>query len=452
MPAKPAELLTPSPVPTQNVSNGEYPPLAQTPQQRLVQSKINADSTFDESFNAMNTVYGPGFVYSNYGDLSKQFVFDVQTHLLKDGYKNPQQLAHRQYAHNYLNSDVERYPTFDAQKFDNYIKEIYLDSDTKLALISGTPGDSADEDLIDNDSIKWASTVINNVCGSKRSFSHSIIQPKVPGYLDEVDYAIEVLQPDSWKCYTIGTFAYPTRRNKQFRLDDEKLVYPWFERAERAGIKNICVHKGLLPPDYRESWRDLWEYSTVQDLAKAARDWPNLNFIIYHSALRISHENPEDILKNFVKTGRIEWTTDLCDIVHKYGLKNVYAELGTSFGSMVVLNPLVASAWLGQMLNMMGEDRILWGTDSVWYGSPQWQIEALRRLEVPDHIMHRMGWDKNLGEPDGTVKQKIFGLNAARLYNVDVASAINDIDSSKIEKMRLGHSEPRNNRYYGYIA
>ena len=449
---KPAENLQPSPIPTQNVSNGEYPPLPQTPQQRLVQSKINADSTFEESFNAMNTVYGPGFVYSDYGDLSNQFIFDVQTHLLKDNYNNPQQLAHRQYAHDYLNPEVERYPTFDTQKFNNYIKEIYLDSDTKLALISGTPGDSEDEDLIDNDSIKWASDVINRVCGSKRSFSHSIVQPKVPGYLDEVDRAIEVIKPDSWKCYTIGTFAYPTRKNKQFRLDDEKLVYPWFERAERAGIKNVCVHKGLLPPDYKESWRDLWEYGTVQDVAKAAKDWPNLNFIIYHSALRISHENPEDILKDFIKTGRIEWTTDLCDIVQEHGLKNVYAELGTSFGSMVVLNPLVASAWLGQMLNMMGEDQILWGTDSVWYGSPQWQIEALRRLEIPDHVVNRMGWDKRLGEPNGEVKQKILGLNAARLYNVDVATAINHIDSSKIEKMRLEHKKPRNNQYYGFIA
>ena len=274
----------------------------------------------------------------------------------------------------------------------------------------------------------------------------------MPGYLDEIDRAIEVIKPDSWKCYTIGTFAYPTRKNKQFRLDDEKLVYPWFERAERAGIKNICVHKGLLPPDYKESWRGLWEYGTVQDLTRAAKDWPNLNFIVYHSALRISHENPEDILKDFIKTGRIESTTDLCDTVQQHGLKNVYAELGTSFGSMVVLNPLVASAWLGQMLNMMGEDQILWGTDSVWYGSPQWQIEALRRLEIPDHVVNRMGWDKQLGEPNGEVKQKILGLNAARLYNVDVATAINHIDSSKIEKMRLEHKKPRNNQYYGFIA
>jgi predicted TIM-barrel fold metal-dependent hydrolase len=119
---------------------------------------------------------------------------------------------------------------------------------------------------------------------------------------------------------------------------------------------------------------------------------------------------------------------------------------------MVVLNPLVASAWLGQMLNMMGEDQILWGTDSVWYGSPQWQIEALRRLEIPDHVVNRMGWHKRLGEPNGAVKQKILGLNAARLYNVDVATAINHIDSSKIEKMRLEHKKPRNNQYYGFIA
>lgn len=452
MVGKSAGTLKPTPIPTQNVSNGEYLPLPQTPQQRLVQSKINAYSTFEESFNAMNTVYGPGFVYSDYGDLSSQFIFDVQTHLCGDDHKNFGTLLQRQWSHEYTNPNVEKYPTLDRLKFDNYIKEIYLDSDTKLALISGAPGESQEDDLIDNDGIRWASDVINSVCGSKRSFSHTIIEPKLPGYLDEVDRAIEVLKPDSWKCYTIGTFSYPTRKNKQFRLDDEKLVYPWYERAQRAGIKNICIHKGLLPPDYRKSWSKLWEYGTVQDVLTAARDWPDLNFIIYHSALRISQENPEDILRDFLKTGRFEWSTDLCDIVHEHGLKNVYAELGTSFGNMVVLNPLVASAWLGQMLNMMGEDRILWGTDSVWYGSPQWQIEALRRLEIPDHIMNRMGWDKHLGQPNGTVKQKIFGLNAARLYNVNVADAINEIDCDKIAEMRLRYKEPRSNQYYGFIA
>jgi len=63
----------------------------------------------------------------------------------------------------------------------------------------------------------------------------------------------------------------------------------------------------------------------------------------------------------------------------------------------------------------MGADHVLWGTDSVWYGSPQWQIEALRRLEIPEDMQKKYGFAP-LGGADSAIKQLIFGGNAARMY------------------------------------
>jgi predicted TIM-barrel fold metal-dependent hydrolase len=68
----------------------------------------------------------------------------------------------------------------------------------------------------------------------------------------------------------------------------------------------------------------------------------------------------------------------------------------------------------------MGADHVCWGTDSVWFGSPQWQIEAMRRFEIPAELRKRFGYPA-LGEADGKIKNMIFGENSARLYGIDPA-------------------------------
>ena len=88
----------------------------------------------------------------------------------------------------------------------------------------------------------------------------------------------------------------------------------------------------------------------------------------------------------------MDWVTDLADIRARHGVTNVYAELGTSFASCVVTHPRHCAAMLGMLVKGMGAEHVLWGTDSVWYGSPQWQIEAFRRIEIPDDMQRRHGF------------------------------------------------------------
>jgi hypothetical protein len=146
--------------------------------------------------------------------------------------------------------------------------------------------------------------------------------------------------------------------------------------------------------------------------------------------------------------------TDLAEIPAKHGVKNVYGEMGTAFASLAVSNPKLAAAFMGTLIRGLGTDRVLWGSDSVWYGSPQWQIEALRRLEIPED-MRKQHKFAALGAADGKVKTAIFGGNAAKLYKVNTRTALGAITNDTIASIRseyVAAGGERSNARYGYIA
>jgi hypothetical protein len=103
--------------------------------------------------------------------------------------------------------------------------------------------------------------------------------------------------------------------------------------------------------------------------------------------------------------------------LHRLG--NVYAELGTTMASMIVTFPTVWAHLIGQLMHYMGPNNIVFGSDSLWYGGPQWQIEALWRSQIPDDIADRWGYPP-LTEG---AKRHILGLNSARLYGLPAAAA-----------------------------
>src|SRR5690606_5728643 len=128
---------------------------------------------------------------------------------------------------------------------------------------------------------------------------------------------IEVLKPDSFKGYTVGDNTNKHLSRHPWRMDDEKLLYPFYEKLARAGLVNVCVHKGLFPPQVAERFPDLLPYADVRDVGKAARDWPQLNFIVYHSAYRYTGGSYRQGMEQFDRTGRIDWVSDLAEIPEK---------------------------------------------------------------------------------------------------------------------------------------
>jgi hypothetical protein len=131
----------------------------------------------------------------------------------------------------------------------------------------------------------------------------------------------------------------------------------------------------------------------------------------------------------------------------------VYGDLGQIFAWTAVAQPRLAAALMGMLVKGLGPDHIVWGTDAVWTGAPQWQIEGLRRLEIPEDMQKQYGF-KPLGPADSLLKTAIFGGNSARLYGIDPQHAEltgNDrFASMKIDYLTKGGG--RSNLRYGYVA
>src|SRR5581483_9229513 len=309
----------PTPIPTQLVSSDEYMPIAQTARQKQVAARLSAwgdeygrrnglsrrrffktAAGMATAYAAMNEVYGPLFgvtpAEAKSVDLAKaradglkdQFIMDVHTHFLRDdtrlaGFARMREAVGKAG----WNKELAGKPqTVEDLKYPNWFKEIYLDSDTKVALISGSPSEIPQDWFLTNDMKRDARSKVNSFAGSRRLLTHAVFTPGYPGWMDEVDRAIAEDKPDSWKGYTVGDNTHKELSQHPWRMDDEKLVYPFYEKIVKAGYDIVCAHKGLYAPSVEQRFPHLTPYAAVDDVGKAAKDWPNIRFVIYHSAYR----------------------------------------------------------------------------------------------------------------------------------------------------------------------
>lgn len=287
--------------------------------------------------------------------LKDQLVMDMHTHFLRDDTRITTFLEMRkavgQAGWNKELSNKEQ--TLDDLKFANFIKELFLDSDTKIALISSAPSDIPQDWFLTNEQMAAAREKINNKAGgvgaqvgTKRLLSHAVFTPGQPGWLDSLEAAL-ALRPDSMKGYTIGDNTHERTSRYPWRMDDEKVTYKAYEKFVQAGIKNVCVHKGLFPPSVEKEVPNLRGYADVSDVGQAAKDWPQINFIIYHSGYRYIGDimvNPDLALAEFERTGRIAWVSDLADSPAQYGVANVYGDLGQVIAMTLIAQPRLCAA------------------------------------------------------------------------------------------------------------
>ena len=431
---------------------------------------LKSASGFAAAFLAMNKVFGPVFEVSeaeaadrDMADerakrLSGQFIFDDQTHFVRDDFDKEGILGLGKYAVEHWNPKMAETPmTLARYKFENYLKEIYLDSDTKVALLSTRAVRRSELVPAVQQPDRDARGAINNIAGSQRMFAHSVFTPGQAGWMEEVDRAIAEYKPDSWKGYTIGDPLSPSppRAPPGVSMTRSWSIRSTRRRASPGSTRSsvstrACCRKttsspgpacGNTPPSptCRRPPRTTRISPSSCTTARCVRSWR-----IRPSSWTCSS-----------RTGEIRWVTDLAKIPQQTGVNNVYGELGTTFATCAVANPRFAAAVVGSLVNGLGVDRVVWGTDSVWYGSPQWQIEAMRRLEIPDDMMKKHGWKTKLGGADSAVKRKIFGENSAKLYNYKIADAYDKLGTDKLAKMKEAYElagGERNNTYYGYIG
>ena len=436
---------------------------------------LTTSGGFAASFIAMNQVFGHFFdvrpiemlvkeAYAEGGPPKGIFVFDDQTHIIRSSRVGPgnalrdiAQGNHNGFNPNDLPDELGRvnFPWNPAlvglpnlnQNFHlaQYMKDVYLDSQVAVAIMTNNnsaalpnPGggtrppknveESESAEILTAEQTMATRDWVNQLAGSKRMLGHGQLYTGV-GNLWFIEEQIERLKPDSWKGYNIATAAKedfdPNSDMKRWTLDDQVVAYPTYAKIDDyarrndgeilkkyPGFRNLSIHKGLSTnagPDPRLGY--------PSDIPKAARDWPQFNFIIYHSCIRPGFwvlNALNDVRSGVLREGvpDILWTTEMAVLARD--LPNVYAEIGTTFASCVITFPTVCAHILGQLLKFMGEDRIVFGSDAVWYGSPQWQIEALWRFEIPEELCRKYGYPRLTPQ----AKRKILGLNSARLYGL----------------------------------
>jgi len=328
-----------------------------------------------------------------------------------------------------------------------FIKSLFLDSQMTVGLLSNITGflpvfvqgkeptnvnEARNIEVLTADQTAAVRNFVNKLAGSQRLYAHGLLYPGTAN-VDEIQRQIDHNKPDSWKGYCVSLAAKqltdPTGAPmKQWRLDDEAVMGKTFElirkyqvilAKERPGFGNICVHKGFAPPPH-DAAHDNPENGNPEDLPNASRAWPTFNFIIYHSCIRpVLFYNPKPLAnllsrKPVLREGvpDIEWTTRFAQISRD--LHNVYAEVGSTFASTVITFPTVWAHIIGQLLQNMGSRRVVFGSDSLWYGAPQWQYEAFWRFQIPERLQEKWNYPE-ITEAD---KRNILGLNSARLYHV----------------------------------
>jgi hypothetical protein len=366
-----------------------------------------------------------------------QFIFDVQTHhvdVAKKWYDDTPEGKAVQSFFRAIRPSPSIEKSIETLNRVHYVKEVFFDSDTVMAVISGVPTREWDKNPLPPDQMVATRAFVNNIAGSERVLSHGILRPNMgPKELDEMDRQVKELKIDAWKMYTGAELG-----EQAWWMDDEKVAYPCWERTRKLGVRNLCVHKGLPLGLFNE------EHCKPRDLEKAAMDWPDLNFIVYHSGLRSvaafragGDADPQEI----------PWISDIFRILKKNpSIKNIYFELGSTFGQLSAYAPVTCMHMLGQMIQTAGADHILWGTDSIWGGSPQSQIDRLRRLEMKPELIDKHGYS----ELTPAIKNQIFGLNAARLLGVDPAAKRQAIQGDKLSQLKreyLKDPSPSNTQY-----
>ena len=447
-----------SPIPTQVVSNEEYAPLPPTLEQRRV-ARVLQDTArrnaralglsrrdflasgpgLAAALLAMNRVFGgffdidpvEAFEPAAFTEHSPGgFVFDIQTHHVAAPRQFPQILRLRQVGKTWNPDLGNKTPEMADLYLENFIKEVFLDSDTAVAVLSSAwlPGKPDPAPLISPDEMAESRAVVNRLAASRRLLAHGLIAPnRGPADLDAMRWQASQLNIEAWKGYTGTPWGTPPR---PWRLDDEKVAYPMLEESRKLGVRNICLHKGL---PFVGTPADDWH---PRDVAKAARDFPDLNFVVYHAGFKSLASAMPAAMDNFRSTARVDWVTDLCEMRDKNPkLTNVYAELGSTFAMTVITWPLLCGHILGMLVKSLGADHVLWGTDSVWWGSPRWQIEAFRRFRIPPSLADRFGYAPLT--PD--VKAKILGLNAATLYGVDPAAVVNPVPEDFVSRLKAAY-------------
>jgi predicted TIM-barrel fold metal-dependent hydrolase len=315
-------------------------------------------------------------------------------------------------------------PRLDCVDRATYLHDLFLASDTTAAILTDVPNSGPSNAPIPfADALSTQEITAGLVHGgASRVLVENIIAPNVGSIeatLEEMSAAVQLGPPAAFKVYTAWS---PTGQG--FSLEDPTIGLPTVQHAHDLGVKVFVAHKGLPLVNFDPA------YNHPDDMVALSRQFPDMQFLIYHAAWDPSHvEGPYD------PEATIGVDTLLASL-ERHNVapnENVWVDIATLWRQLLT-QPDEAAHALGKLLSRVGQQRVLWGSDSIWYGSPQPQIMAMRAFQITTEFQDAYGY------PDLTdeVKAGIFGLNAANLFGIDATATrcalTSDPLSSNIEE------------------
>jgi predicted TIM-barrel fold metal-dependent hydrolase len=395
----------------------------------------------------------------------------------------------------------------------HYIKEMYLDSATNMTVLSAVPSSPENQPLPIFEAAETIRMVNELAGGTERAVMHAFVMPNRGGYgtnasamapepmrMREEFWAMEEIA----QMYGPGTSVSPglgaLRGWKTYCpwgdipnasgwfLDDhvgEAFIAKVREVGDTFGVpKLIATHKGFALPGFDQ------RAASPRDVGVAARQNRDIDFIIYHSGYDIGDSQGPYPTPNFVtQQGRgidslikslIDNQWDASRFIpagKKFGnVPNVYGELG-SVWSGVMSDQFEAAHTLGKLIRYVGPKRVVWGTDSIWGGSPHGMIARFREFPRKNETeawqilqetygLH-WGLDGDVDDPTvkaatpaRTIRNGILGRNAAVPYGIDADARRLAIQCDKVQHTRddylfgtggFQESAPlRTNEVYGF--
>ena len=352
-----------------------------------------------------------------------EFIFDVQTHHVDPEGPWVNESPSTANFVRAFRPDCTEADRLDCLSRYYYAHDIFIESDTSIAVLSDTPSSTDSSDPLNFDEMKRTRDILNDLSpkDAGRLRLHSVVVPNVgpvQAQLDRMQARAEAMDVAAWKIYT----PYGPNNTGWF-LDDQNLGIPIIEQARKLGVKTICAHKGLPLFGFDVA------HASPRDIGVVAAAYPDVNFVVYHSGWYPgTREGPYDASN--AERGVNSLVKSLLD----NGVKpntNVYAEMGSTWRN-IMSDPTQAAHVVGKLLKYVGTDNVLWGTDCIWTGSPQPQIVAFRTFKLDPQFAQQYGYP----ELTDDLKRKVFGLNAARLYGVDPAEQRCKIESDEVDRLK----------------
>jgi predicted TIM-barrel fold metal-dependent hydrolase len=365
----------------------------------------------------------------------EEFVFDVQGHLLEYDL-NPATRDPVQFWTRFPQQNCGEDDPRDCFSIEHFMEEMFLKSDTTMVVVSSLP--LPPDGPLSLEVIEETRRVALALCQDERVLLHGNPFPNIGplgSNLDKMEDAVRNHPIAAWKVFTNYPHLWDGSGN-QWWFDDHDPSLPqvgerFIRKSLELGVRNIAVHKGLSGGTRNAS---------PEDVGPAAAMHPDMNFTIYHSGYE-----DELVEGPYTRSTANQGINRLITSMRKAGVgpnRNVYAELGTTWWN-VMRFPDQAAHVLGKLLKYVGEDNVVWGTDCLFYGSPQDQIQALRSFQISQELQERYGYPRLTKE----IKAKILGLNGARLYGVDPITV--PCEFSRRELAQLRPRLPLKNALYG---